>query len=66
MASVRSLSETERALMEMTVVMIFSESAAESRHRRKLPGSLTAYLLQRKLPKAELSSLCQIRQSKRA
>ena len=65
MASVRSLKEMALAPMEMIVVMTFSESAVGNHHKKKPPGSSTAYLHQRKYPRVELSSLCQIRQNKR-
>ena len=66
MAYVRSLKEMAPALTGMIVVTTFSESAAGNHHKKKPPGSSTAYLHQRKYPRVELSSLCQIKQNKRA
>ena len=66
MVSVRSLKEMALVLMEMIVVTTFSESAAGNHRKKKPPGSSTAYLHQRKYQRVELSSLCQIKQSKRA
>ena len=65
MESVKSLKEMALALTEMIVVMIFLGSAVGNHHKKKPPGSSTAYLHQRKYPRVELSSLCQIRQNKR-